>query len=89
MAKPTMIFKGDFSDRYYAVRAYKGLDNGHFVATGEKEDVTDQILPLIQAAESRGRAEQAGLDALRVRQHRETVAELIEADAKHFSGETK
>jgi hypothetical protein len=57
--KPIRLFRGGLSGRVYATRAYREYPNGRVVCTGQKFDVTEQVLAL--AAEIQGeRAEGAG-----------------------------
>lgn len=57
MPKPTMIYQGEFSKSWYATRAYKERDNGGFVVTGQKEDITEQMLPILDSVYEQGRKE--------------------------------
>ena len=48
--KPLMIFQSPITKRWYATKAYKEMDEGKFVCTGKKEDITDQIETIIEQA---------------------------------------
>ncbi len=50
MSKPLMIWQGQLSGTWYATKSYRDRENGGFVCTGGKEDVTEQVNAAIAAA---------------------------------------
>ena len=47
-SKPIRVFFSGLSQRFYATRAYREEENGLITVTGEKFDVTNDIVGLIQ-----------------------------------------
>jgi hypothetical protein len=45
--KQPVIFQGTFSGKWYVSWQYSPLNNGQFIVTGDKYDVTDQIERII------------------------------------------
>ena len=46
--KQLLILKTPFTNKYFATRAYKELDDGRIMVTGKKEDVTEQIEGIVE-----------------------------------------
>ena len=46
--KQLLIIKTPFTEKYFATRAYKELDDGRIMVTGKKEDVTEQIEGIVE-----------------------------------------